>query len=498
MVAPVLVGPLTCARTLSTSKMYSADPNDLNGSPVATTTAILPKYPSEEPTKKEHSEWLDASCAILSRTGYGPALRGETPPGFLQLKFQMAMPELPELADDERVKMGPVEAAKYTLLRAETSRKKAAATEAYESGMREYKNKLAATLDVSMRKTAPLRLSSMQHKHADPNHTGIYDGGAMWRDLDAMRNAASRIDDRRQHDRAVELARDSALPDGCTANTYLKKVNDLYNEHIPYMERPYTGHAMGSFLIGLMPKANAIGGRMLETELDKSGTDKTLSDGPYVIERCASIVLKSQSTNTAFGTVASALAAADTVPAMRPLCEALRAAKLTTAAALTRAASGSPKGKDKDKDKDKKKSSSRLAPGELCPEGTCNFNHAKFAPGSRCYRSPHFNGPLEERFMRDPAQLDRLDAAREANAKKMGVPFVPLPRPKIPVNSIVPVQTHGFDEGLDYFETCDVPAALFLPFGPIVPSPPPSPPESEVDSNFFLSVGTFSLRTLYT
>ena len=67
--------------------MYSADTNDLTGSSVATSTAILPKFPSEEPSKKELNEWLDTSCAILSRTGHGPALRGETPPGFHQLKF---------------------------------------------------------------------------------------------------------------------------------------------------------------------------------------------------------------------------------------------------------------------------------------------------------------------------------------------------------------------------------------------------------------------------
>ena len=229
--------------------MYSADPNtDLTGSSVATTTASLPKFPSEEPTKKELSEWLDASCAMLSRTGHGPAIRGETPPGFHQLKFQMAMPDIPALPTDERDKLGPVEATKYDLLRAETARKKNAATEAYEAGMREYNNKLAATLDVAMRKTAPLRLSSMLDKHVDTSHPGIYDGGAMWRDLNAMRKAASRIDDRLDHDRAVEQARDTILPDGCSANTYLNKVNTIVVEHLPYMERPYSGSALGRFL----------------------------------------------------------------------------------------------------------------------------------------------------------------------------------------------------------------------------------------------------------
>ena len=133
----------------------------------------------------------------------------------------MAMPDIPALPADERAKLGPVEATKYDILLAETARKKNAATEAYESGMREYNNKLAATLDVAMRKTAPLRLSSMLGKHMNITHPGVYDGGAMWRELESMRKVASRIDDRLDHDRAVEHARDSILPDGCSANTCL-------------------------------------------------------------------------------------------------------------------------------------------------------------------------------------------------------------------------------------------------------------------------------------
>lgn len=454
----------------------------LTGSSVATTTASLPKFPSEEPTKKELSEWLDASCAILSRTGHGPAIRGETPPGFHQLKFQMAMPDIPALPTEERDKLGPVEATKYDLLRAETARKKNAALEAYESGMREYKNKLAATLDAAMRKTAPLRLNSMLDKHVDAAHPGIYDGGAMWRDLEAMRNIASRIDDRLDHDRAVEHARDSALPDGCSANTYLKKVNTIVVDHLPYMERPYTGHALGRFLISLMPNANKVEGRILESELDKPG-DTRLSDGPYVIERCAAIVLKSQTKQADSTTLASALAMAQQDPTMRPLCDALRAAKLTSAAALTKAAGAPKQSAKKDAVKTDKKIPGRLPNGQTCKEGTCNFPHDIFAPGSRCYRSPDFHGPLEEKFMKDPAQLDRLDAARKKNAERMGVPFVPLPRPKIPVSAVVPLEQLSFDDGLDYCEECAVPAALFLPYGPVVPSPPPSPPKTEIDSD---------------
>ena len=77
----------------------------------------------------------------------------------------------------------------------------------------------------------------------------------MWRELVAIKNSASRVDDKRTHSaRIVEAARDAKLPDGCSANTYLQKVNTLVADHMDYMENPYQGHAKGVFLIGLMPK----------------------------------------------------------------------------------------------------------------------------------------------------------------------------------------------------------------------------------------------------
>ena len=59
-----------------------------------------------------------------------------------------------------------------------------------------------------------------------------------------------------------------------------------------------------------MPAANAVEGRILESELEKPGATNTLSDGPYVIERCAAIVLRSQSKQATPSTLAAALAAA--------------------------------------------------------------------------------------------------------------------------------------------------------------------------------------------
>ena len=76
---------------------------------------------------------------------------------------------------------------------------------AYDSTIREYNNKLAANLDVAMRKTAPLRWKALLTKYEDAAISGVYDGGAMWRELVATKNSASRVDDKRTHSRALRL-----------------------------------------------------------------------------------------------------------------------------------------------------------------------------------------------------------------------------------------------------------------------------------------------------
>ena len=187
--------------------MFSAN-MDLNGTSVAGSAVNVPEFPSEEPETRDFNEWIDCAGPVLQRAGHGPAMRGEMPPGLHQLSFQMGMPELSKLSDDERAKVGPVEAAKHDLLVAENSRKKAAAQMAYDSTIREFNNKLAANLDVAMRKTAPLRLKALLTKHEDATVSGVYDGGAMWRELVAHKNSASRVDDKRTHSRVVEAARE--------------------------------------------------------------------------------------------------------------------------------------------------------------------------------------------------------------------------------------------------------------------------------------------------
>ena len=54
--------------------MFSAITDSFNTSNVSN-VASLPKFPSEEPSKKDLDDWLDVAGAVLTRAGYGSAMR---------------------------------------------------------------------------------------------------------------------------------------------------------------------------------------------------------------------------------------------------------------------------------------------------------------------------------------------------------------------------------------------------------------------------------------
>ena len=84
--------------------MYSAANMDLHSTSVSTPAATLDLYPSEEPKKPELVVWLDRNGAILQRSGHGPIMRDEIPPGLHQLAFQKDMPDIASLSAEDRAK----------------------------------------------------------------------------------------------------------------------------------------------------------------------------------------------------------------------------------------------------------------------------------------------------------------------------------------------------------------------------------------------------------
>ena len=71
-----------------------------------------------------------------------------------------------------------------------------------------------------MNVTAPLRLDGLKAKHLIPGTADQYNGVEMWKDLSNLLSKVSATEDEVDHDRALEDARDSPLPDGCSVQDF--------------------------------------------------------------------------------------------------------------------------------------------------------------------------------------------------------------------------------------------------------------------------------------
>ena len=302
----------------------------------------------------------------------------------------------------------------------------------------------------------------MLKTHAVASEPGTYDGMAMWQELRALTSEPSSIAERREHDRIMEAARDNMLPDGCSAQDYADKVKTIVRDYNPYSERPYEGAALGHYIIGLMPRANAHDKRIVTADLLKQ--DK-MDDMEEVIARCTEVVRDSATTTAPIAT---------TTP-LQQLQIALAQVGVDSTAianftASLKSSKNYKKGKNgtdnKDKTGDKQANKFRLPEGQTCPEGTCNLNHAVFSPGSRCFRSPHFKGPLDKSYRNNAKQVARIEADRKANAVRMQVPYVPL-LPSTPKAAASLAMADDSMEDSCYCDVFQLPAAV-LPVLPML------------------------------
>ena len=161
-------------------------------------------------------------------------------------------------------------------------------------GEREYKNKLAALLQSALRPKAGLLLKKLLADHKDSVHD-TYDGVKMWHALVALERAPSTFAERREHDRAIEAARDSVLPDGCTVQDLSDKVNNLLKDHLPFGSHIYDDDKLGLYILELLPAVNGAEKRQAIREMT---ADKTLGNTDSVLERCTEIVRASATNST--------------------------------------------------------------------------------------------------------------------------------------------------------------------------------------------------------
>ena len=114
--------------------MYSATHSDATGGSVIS----LPFYPSEDPSRREHDDWLGSSRSILVRGNYSAAMSGSIPHWLLSLRQQSTVDDVPALTAEQQEASSPIDVIKHARLVDDAALKKATSKLAFEAGLREY------------------------------------------------------------------------------------------------------------------------------------------------------------------------------------------------------------------------------------------------------------------------------------------------------------------------------------------------------------------------
>ena len=431
----------------------------------------LPTFPGEHPTVSQIEGFFKKAIPLVTVRGYDYDVRGDTPPNLLSFQSVHDLTGLTELnAADAGGMAAAMKHNQYVRkLRAENDLKQ----NQYAVAIGQHRNLFAQAIILSLSGRAPLRLDALKDKHKVPTKEGLFDGTAMWKDLLLLLQSVPDTQDQADHDRAVELARDRRLADGCAVQDYSDKVTVLQRKHIPFMQRPFPNDAaLADFFIDLMPACNGAEGRSIKEKL-RIGSVLTpvralaectkvvkASESSEVRKAAASAVLLGDYRAEHYGDgaavrnhLAAACAAATSLGDSQlaatllnalsignpsadgkasPLSDApapsgaakRQAAKAAAAAAQQQGADTADARASQKRAaaaaaaaKNVKQNNGKLADGETCAEGTCHFDHA----GKPCWRSPWFKGPLDEPYGSNERLIERINKDKTINASKPGM-----------------------------------------------------------------------------
>ena len=244
--------------------IFNADVSGAIGSSVQSgNSELLARFPGESPEERIATEWIKDTYSRLIAAGFGAILRRTTPPHLIALEDSTATSVPAPLSNTQKEKMTPLDVVKYDQLRDKIEKTRIANKKQIEEFVGGQKIVMGAHLSKSLQYTAPVRLSALHalHKKLDEHSVAIpnsYDGLAMLVDLSALSGQISILDEAIDHDRAIELMRDTRLPDGCAVKAFADKVNELMNVHVNHLTRPFTPEGLGIFLIKLMPAVQAV------------------------------------------------------------------------------------------------------------------------------------------------------------------------------------------------------------------------------------------------
>ena len=448
-----------------------------------------PVFPCEDPTHPALDLYFRHFDDELQSHEAVHLIIGTTPPSLIGLSAAIstaALVPVPEPVTAEEIAADTVKArierVKFNTHCEQTLRTEQARQARYDAGVAEIKSNLATIISNTMRDTAPARLRALKKACQLDAEGKVHDGVAMYKILVALKTedgpTASRSS--KWHESQFNEMNATQLPDHCSAEQYIKKVNTLLQVHLPnFTKISLNGASLSEVVIEWMPECLASDGRTLMRQLKerqaaidalkskiavmadgaaKTATEAAMLTMPYgmddyeaVLRECTRIVSSSADQTIENARMAAAAmptgttlevttrdaaiaAAAAMVPGAPPPAapRPTASAAAPTAASAAAAAAAEAEAKKQRKERQaqellaaaarraEKENSGRLSKllpqGEWCRFGTCRFAHA---PDEQCWANPDWSGPLPPEVQKNENHVKRIEKRRIATAERL-------------------------------------------------------------------------------
>ena len=326
-----------------------------------------PVFPCEDPTHPALDLYFRHFDDELQSHEAVHLIIGTTPPSLIGLSAAIstaALVPVPEpVTAEERAAdtvKARIERVKFNTHCEQTLRTEQARQARYDAGVAEIKSNLATIISNTMRDTAPARLRALKKACQLDAEGKVHDGVAMYKILVALKTedgpTASRSS--KWHESQFNEMNATQLPDHCSAEQYIKKVNTLLQVHLPnFTKISLNGASLSEVVIEWMPECLASDGRTLMRQLKerqaaidalkskiavmadgaaKTATEAAMLTMPYgmddyeaVLRECTRIV-----SSSADQTIENARMAAAAMPTGTTLEVTTRDAAIAAAAAM--------------------------------------------------------------------------------------------------------------------------------------------------------------------
>ena len=366
----------------------------------------FPDVLSEQPTAAERKTWVETAVRNMSETQRS-VYRGATPTCLLDRDVEPTDALFPEIAlaadksnqsavdrrEDKRAdsKLRNLKNAKYT-----------------EEKLHDIRDDIAQQVAMAMERHARFTLDKLKELFVVTGKPDLHDGPAMIkRFLSDGSTAASTNISTEKAEENFKAMMAKPLPDGVDPSTFATRCNIFQRDINPYLEEPKGNKAICSWMWKQLPASCFTLRYNKEQEAKKDGwdTDKTRV-------QTAAMEILSAIRNEMIKNGGAGVGLMSFVP--------VGAGTTQPGAAAFAGWASQPAGVGVGGGGLKK-----LPQGQRCPQGTCTFDHKGF-----CFRSCKCERMTSVSIWKDKKEMDAIEQARQADAKKLGVPYVKLKPPR--------------------------------------------------------------------